>query len=852
MFENGYKKLLTSLGNNLVSFLSNLNSLHLHLQATFPEMLAPSFRCENITPSSLELHYYSHRPALWPLAAGIIKGVATQIYELQPSTLSVDLISGRDSLEKKSDHEVLLIKFPVTMQERQRGEGVSQMPDYDIHPFHLLMDHQGCLIQSGSVLQRHLRNVTKGSLVDDHIKISHPHLNSCPQPFSSPGGWEMILQELHSPFLLTLVTDGGATLELKGQMFHHPNEKRLLFIGSPRCSNLDELKASNLFLSDLPLYDMSRDFILLAEQRSIEMELKEKLEKMTLDLRAEKARSDALVQRMGLLLNCFPFDGQAKDSSGFQSGSKSLAPSASQLAASVPLAAELTNQEVVEAVKQSINPQMSLPGLDLNQIVILEPLAEGCFGSVSRGLWQGVEVALKTIILPEHMSGGQKRERMIVMEAAISAALSHPNIIQTYTYTIRPLKGLHSKPDLSTQASQALDREELERQGIIVGGNVGSLMMVSCDSPSPPTASKKDKVVASDKNGFEMVIVMELCDLGSLRAHLDKKIFQLPDESLNYAAVLDVAIGICKALMHLHNQNIVHSDIKANNVMLKASGSGGVSAKLADFGLSVKVSEQEPEVKGSFQGTLTFMSPELISKGIVSKASDIYAYGIFLWEIYTADAPFKNCPRHLYNHLVTVEDKRPAFPSHCPQSFSNLVRWCWSKDPSSRPSIVEVLRTLQGLRKAIKGATPDVNLPKKVEKDELESDDPRIRIPSAAAESSNFIQEESSLMDSVYGIAPAGTQIPKGRNSIDSRSSRLSSRDASVLSDLRPASRPLDLAMEPAACERVSNLKGKVQQNQLPKFSQALQQPIASSEVRHQEVPEGMMMLGELQESQWL
>ncbi len=59
---------------------------------------------------------------------------------------------------------------------------------------------------------------------------------------------------------------------------------------------------------------------------------------------------------------------------------------------------------------------------------------------VYKGLWRGTVVAVKTMVLPSNMSGAEKREKMAVMEAAISSSLSHPNIVQTYTYAIRPVK----------------------------------------------------------------------------------------------------------------------------------------------------------------------------------------------------------------------------------------------------------------------------------------------------------------------------------------------------------------------------------------------------------------------------
>jgi hypothetical protein len=56
-------------------------------------------------------------------------------------------------------------------------------------------------------------------------------------------------------------------------------------------------------------------------------------------------------------------------------------------------------------------------------------------------MWKGTLVAVKTMLLPAAMSGKERREKMAIMETAISSSLSHPNIVQTYTYEVRPLTG---------------------------------------------------------------------------------------------------------------------------------------------------------------------------------------------------------------------------------------------------------------------------------------------------------------------------------------------------------------------------------------------------------------------------
>ena len=61
---------------------------------------------------------------------------------------------------------------------------------------------------------------------------------------------------------------------------------------------------------------------------------------------------------------------------------------------------------------------------------VMEMIGEGAFAKVFRGLWRGTPVAVKRMVLAHNMSGAEKRERMAIMEAAISSSLSHPNIVQ--------------------------------------------------------------------------------------------------------------------------------------------------------------------------------------------------------------------------------------------------------------------------------------------------------------------------------------------------------------------------------------------------------------------------------------
>ena len=192
------------------------------------------------------------------------------------------------------------------------------------------------------------------------------------------------------------------------------------------------------------------------------------------------------------------------------------------------------------------------------------------------------------------------------MEAAISSSLSHPNIVQTHTYSLQPIKPISSD---SFPAAAWIGESGCAASGSleVYRGGDGS----KCSTPS--------------SSGFEVQLVLEFCDRGTLREALDAWAFTTANGEINYRAVLDTACDVARGMLHLHALNIVHSDLKASNVLLKRSANEmrGVVAKVSDFGLSVKMDLAETHVSKMYQGTMTHMAPEVIQEGCQSKAGDV-------------------------------------------------------------------------------------------------------------------------------------------------------------------------------------------------------------------------------------
>ncbi|GBF89307.1 hypothetical protein Rsub_02184 [Raphidocelis subcapitata] len=387
------------------------------------------------------------------------------------------------------------------------------------------------------------------------------------------------------------------------------------------------------------------------------------------ELTTEKLRANALLARQYNLIGCLmEQQGAGGTGGGAGGGGGKRVPWG-------PLDTPGTALERIEDVRRAIGAGAAAHSSE--ELQLTDMLGEGGFGKVYKGLWHGIVVAIKTMLLPASLSGAQKRERMAIMEAAISSAIQHPNIIQTYTYVIRPMASTHAPA---------------EREG-----------------PAPKDAVLSDSPAAANSQrvlNYEVSLVLEYCELGSLRDALDGGAYRLANGTLNYAAILDTAADVARAMLHLHRQQIIHSDLKARNVLLKASKSGrGAVAKVADFGLALQIESHDTHVS-AFQGTPSHMAPEAQMYGRMSKAADVYSYAILLWEVYTGGHAFSGTPTALLGYQVSVDNARPRFPPGTPPDFKRLVKACWAPNPADRPPFDQVLEAVVAMRQRVAGPTP--------------------------------------------------------------------------------------------------------------------------------------------------
>ncbi|CAB9528704.1 activated protein kinase catalytic subunit alpha-1 [Seminavis robusta] len=175
--------------------------------------------------------------------------------------------------------------------------------------------------------------------------------------------------------------------------------------------------------------------------------------------------------------------------------------------------------------------------------------------------------------------------------------------------------------------------------------------------------------------GEEPLLIMEYMDHGSLHDILHNNTMILDGEIL-----LPILRDISSGMRFLHATNLLHKDLKPANVLIARN----FHAKLADFGLS----------KGKLAvGSPYFMAPELLrGDSVNTSASDVYAFGITLYEVFSRKDPYEGeNPKEV---LKLVADpsvgKRPPVPMDCPAQIVGLMSDCLVEDPQERPSFEEV------------------------------------------------------------------------------------------------------------------------------------------------------------------
>ncbi|WIA14609.1 hypothetical protein OEZ85_003117 [Tetradesmus obliquus] len=310
--------------------------------------------------------------------------------------------------------------------------------------------------------------------------------------------------------------------------------------------------------------------------------------------------------------------------------------------------------------------------LDNQEVQFGKLLGQGSFGRVYRAYWAGREVAVKVI---DHDS---EAHASVANEVELMLSFNHPNVVRalhclTWTHhkqaDVQPACG-----DSQHSLKQQQQQQQQQQQGT-------------------PAA-------LANRSRCETWLVLEYCDCGTLHQIASE---WLPGEECDEQMLERLLLlrDAAQGLAALHAKNVVHGDLNSRNVLVASSASSpcGMTAKLADLGLSRVLQQHATHRTTQTVGTMSHMPPELLRYGRMSTAVDIYAYGITMYQLYTGEEAFRNLHYGQFYNAIVVQGARPPVPPDMPSDYALLMQSCWAAEPGERPGISRVLQCLDSMIK---------------------------------------------------------------------------------------------------------------------------------------------------------
>ncbi|KAK4785613.1 hypothetical protein SAY86_002302 [Trapa natans] len=226
--------------------------------------------------------------------------------------------------------------------------------------------------------------------------------------------------------------------------------------------------------------------------------------------------------------------------------------------------------------------------IDPSKLIIKSAIARGTFGTVHRGVYDGLDVAVKLLDWGEegHRTDAEiaSLRAAFAQEVAVWHKLDHPNVTKFIGSTM-------GSSELNIQTEN---------------GYIGMPSNFCC-------------------------VVVEYCPGGALKSYLIKN----RRRKIAFKVVLQLALDLARGLSYLHSKKIVHRDVKTENMLLDKTR----TLKIADFGVA-RIEASNPHDMTGETGTLGYMAPEVLNGSPYNRKCDVYSFGICLWEIYCCDMPY--------------------------------------------------------------------------------------------------------------------------------------------------------------------------------------------------------------------
>lgn len=197
-------------------------------------------------------------------------------------------------------------------------------------------------------------------------------------------------------------------------------------------------------------------------------------------------------------------------------------------------------------------------------------------------------------------------------------------------------------------------------------------------------------------------LILELMEGGDLLSYLRgarKQKFQSP--LLTLTDLLDICLDICKGCVYLEKMRFIHRDLAARNCLVSEKQYGSCSrvVKIGDFGLARDIYKNDYYRKrGEGLLPVRWMAPESLIDGVFTNHSDVWAFGVLVWETLTlGQQPYPGLSNIEVLHHVRSGGRLES-PNNCPDDIRDLMTRCWAQDPHNRPTFFYIQHKLQEIR----------------------------------------------------------------------------------------------------------------------------------------------------------
>ena len=330
--------------------------------------------------------------------------------------------------------------------------------------------------------------------------------------------------------------------------------------------------------------------------------------------------------------------------------------------------------------------------IDFKTIQLGEKLGSGNFGQVLKAKWNKTStVAVKSLKRTIFTTENELFD--FLQEANTTLDLRHPNIISIYGISSNETnliqkeekvaqpddnennKNNENKNENKIGESEKGGKKEEEYTSDIINKNVYDNENIN--DKGNETLHVSSTVKECKK---EVFIIMEYMNGGSLLDFIRKHL--LPESQL-----VEIAREICAGMAYLETVGIIRRDLAARNVLLNSSAT---SVKVCDFGMSVK-GNADQTIKSL---AVKWASPESIISGVFTSSSDVWSFGILLFELFSrGEHPYKNMDNEKAVSFVQ-NGGRLQKPTNCPDNIYQLMKECWNSKPDQRPAFVELYSSL--------------------------------------------------------------------------------------------------------------------------------------------------------------